>query len=99
MDARRWPLPELRGPAERRGPLILAAVARGLRVTAIRVAVQADSPGYPEVEGEARVSSVVSGTACPTLQFKIREHTITLTVSTGFTGGVCGDIAAGKKLA
>src|SRR5713226_1691041 len=39
-------------------------------VTAMLVRIQSESPGHPEVEGEARVSSLVAGTACPTLKFK-----------------------------
>ncbi len=66
--------------------------------TATSIIVQADSPGHPVVEGDAHVTSLVSGTACPMLKFKIEEWAVTLDASTVFTGGVCGDIAAGKRL-
>jgi len=70
----------------------------GNSVIATRIEVQHDSPGHPEVEGEARVSSLVAGTACPALKFKIEEWTVTLGPSTVFTGGMCADIAVGKRL-
>jgi Domain of unknown function (DUF5666) len=70
-------------------------------VLATRIAVQTDNrgPGGPEAEGEARVTSLVSGTGCPTLTFRIEEWTVSVNGSTVFTGGTCANIAAGKKLA
>jgi hypothetical protein len=67
-------------------------------VLATQISVQSDSPGTPVVEGDGKVSSLVSGTACPALKFVIEEYTVTLGASTTFIGGSCADVAAGKKL-
>lgn len=67
-------------------------------VLATRISVQSDSPGSPVAEGDGKVSRLVPGTACPALTFLIEEYTVTLTASTTFVGGSCGDVAAGKKL-
>jgi hypothetical protein len=67
-------------------------------VLATRITVQTESPGHPEAEGEARVTSLMSGTTCPTLTFKIEEWTVSVDGSTVFTGGTCAGIAAGTKL-
>jgi uncharacterized protein DUF5666 len=67
-------------------------------VLATRISVQTDSPGHPEAEGEARVTSLMSGTTCPTLTFRIDEWTVSVNGSTVFTGGTCANIAAGMKL-
>jgi len=40
------------------------------------------------------VSSLVAGTACPSLKFKIEEWSVTLGTTTVFTGGVFADMAA-----
>jgi hypothetical protein len=71
----------------------------GDNIAATRVAVQqTQSPGHPVVEGDGRVTSLVAGTACPTLKFKADEWTITLDQSTTLVGGTCADIAVGTKL-
>jgi molybdopterin-binding protein len=67
-------------------------------VAASRISVQSDSPGHPEVEGESRVTSLVSGTSCPALQFMVDEWTVTTQAATVFVGGTCADVAAGKKV-
>lgn len=66
-------------------------------VVASRVSVQ--NRDQRDVEGEARVTSLVSGTACPALTFRIEEWTISVDASTMFTGGSCADIAAGRRIA
>jgi hypothetical protein len=67
-------------------------------VSATRLGVQSQSPGYPVAEGEGRVGSLVSGTTCPALTFMIEEYTVTLSASTTFVGGTCSDVAVGRKL-
>jgi hypothetical protein len=41
---------------------------------------------------------VFSSTSCPTLKFMVEEYTVTLTTSTTFVGGTCGDIVVGRRL-
>jgi hypothetical protein len=68
-------------------------------VAATVITVKRDEPRpAPEAEGEGFVTALVDGASCPSLQFKISEYTITLTATTQFSGGVCADIAAGRKL-
>jgi len=67
-------------------------------VIATRVEIQNESPGHPEVEGESRVTSLVSGTSCPALKFKVDEWTVTLSASTTFVNGACADVAVGRKV-
>src|SRR5262245_15799714 len=67
-------------------------------IRATRLGVQSPSPGYPEAEGEGRVSSLVAGTTCPALTFMIDEYTVAVTASTTFVGGSCSDVAVGRKL-
>lgn len=67
-------------------------------VTATRIEIQNESPGHPEIEGDARISSLVAGTSCPTLQFKVEQWTVTLQASTEFVNGTCANIAVGKKV-
>ena len=67
-------------------------------VVATMISVQSDSPGFPVIEGEAHVTSLVSGTSCPTLKFKVDEWTVTLSASTIFNNGTCADVAVGKKV-
>jgi hypothetical protein len=51
-----------------------------------------------EVEGEGIISSVTSGTSCPTLQFLIGSHVIKLDGATAFPKGACTDLKAGSKV-
>jgi hypothetical protein len=44
------------------------------------------------------VTSLVSGTACPTLQFMISTYVIKTDAATAYSGGSCADIKAGTKL-
>jgi Domain of unknown function (DUF5666) len=67
-------------------------------VEATTIQVQSNSPGFPVIEGDGHVSSLVSGTSCPALKFKIEDWTVTLDSSTVFTGGSCTGVAVGKKL-
>jgi uncharacterized protein DUF5666 len=50
------------------------------------------------VSAEVSVSSLVSGTACPSLSFMVGPYTISVSPTTTFEQGTCVDIAAGKKL-
>ena len=50
------------------------------------------------VEGEERVSSLVTGTSCPALSVMIGTVKVSLTASTVFEAGTCADIAVGAKL-
>jgi hypothetical protein len=67
-------------------------------VEATSIQVQSDSPGFPVIEGDGRVSSLVSATSCPALKFMSGEWTVTLGSSTVFTNGSCTDIAVGLKV-
>lgn len=52
-------------------------------VTASAISVRTEtSRPEPEAEGEGFVTGLVADSACPALQFKISEYTITLTAST-----------------
>jgi hypothetical protein len=72
-------------------------------VLATRIAVQTDNsgPGHPDhpvIEGEARVTSLMSGTSCPALTFQIEEWTVSVDASTAFVSGTCASIKPGTKL-
>jgi len=67
-------------------------------VVATRIAVQSESPGHPEAEGESRVTSVMAGSTCPALTFRIDDWTISVDGSTTFNDGACANIAAGRRL-
>jgi hypothetical protein len=68
-------------------------------VTASAISVRSEAPKPdPEAEGEGFVTGLVTGTACPALQFRISEYTITVTASTQFVGGSCESVAIGKKV-
>jgi hypothetical protein len=77
---------------------VTGAVAGDGRVLASRLAVRTEAPRYPAAEGEGRVGSLVSGTACPSLTFTIGEYTVTLNGATAFIGGTCTDVAVGRRL-
>jgi len=64
---------------------------------ASRVKIQNESPGEPEIE-EARISSLVAGTSCPTLKFMVGPWTVTLQASTVFVNGTCANVAVGKRV-
>ena len=67
-------------------------------VVATSIQIQSQSPGHPVVEGNGRVTGIVSG-ACPALVFMAEEvWTVTLSESTTFVNGTCADIAVGKKV-
>ena len=70
----------------------------GDSIVASRIDVQSQSPGHPVVEGDGRVTSLVTGTSCPALQFKAEEWTVTLDANTVFVNGTCADVAAGRKV-
>ena len=67
-------------------------------VAASRISVQSDSAARPAIEGEGRVTSLVVGSACPSLAFMIEQYTVTVDAATTFAGGTCDDIAAGRRL-
>ena len=60
--------------------------------------IQIKQPEVETVEGEGRVTSLVVGTACPTLQFVVEGITIKTSAATSFEGGTCLDIKAGTKV-
>jgi uncharacterized protein DUF5666 len=72
----------------------------GDAIVATRIQVQQPQvPGHPVIEGDGRVTSLVTGTSCPALHFKAEEEwTVTLDASTTFVGGTCADIAVGRKV-
>ena len=51
-----------------------------------------------EVEGEGRVTQLIDGTACPTLQFMVEGIRVSTTGATRFEDGSCGDILLGVKI-
>jgi len=51
-----------------------------------------------EVEGEGRVTQLIDGTACPTLQFMVEGILVTTTGATRFDDGSCADILLGVKI-
>jgi hypothetical protein len=67
-------------------------------VTASSINIQGGETHREAVEGDGGVTSLVAGTACPTLTFKIGEHTISVDSATEYVGGVCADIKAGVKV-
>src|SRR5436190_851798 len=83
---------------------VLAGVkieAKGTRqvdgaIVASRIEVK-DRAG-DEVEGEGRVTSLVDGTSCPTLQFMVEGIRVSTTGATRFEDGSCGDILLGVKI-
>ena len=44
------------------------------------------------------MTALVTGTACPTLKFEIREFTIAVDSSTEYVGGTCADIKVGVNV-
>lgn len=68
----------------------------GNSVVASRIAVQNDP--RPPIEGEGRVTRLITGTNCPTLTFMISEYSVALDASTTFVGGTCADVAPGRLL-
>ena len=48
-----------------------------------------------DVEGEGRVTSLVAGTVCPTLQFVVEGITVTATAATLYERGTCADLQPG----
>jgi hypothetical protein len=74
----------------------VAGTMTGSSVVATRIAVQNDP--RPPIEGEGRVTRLVSGTSCPALTFMIDEYTVALDASTTFVGGSCADVAPGRRL-
>jgi hypothetical protein len=50
------------------------------------------------MEGEGHVSSIVAGTACPTLAFMVGTVKVTLTAATMFEGGTCASIKNGSDV-
>ncbi len=62
------------------------------------VAQLASAADTGDVEGEGRVTSLVAGTACPTLQFIVEGITVKTSAATSFEGGTCLDIQPGTKI-
>ena len=60
--------------------------------------IQIKQPELETVEGEGRVTSLVVGTVCPTLQFVVEGITVTTSAATSFEGGTCLDIQPGTKI-
>jgi hypothetical protein len=61
----------------------------------LKPATHAEEP----VEGEATVTSVRAGTACPALEFTLAErYVVKVTASTAYQGGTCADIKTGTKM-
>jgi len=72
-------------------------------VLATRIAVQTDNsgpgrPDHPEIEGDARVASLMAGTSCPTLTFRVDEWTVIVDATTTFVSGSCADITPGRHV-
>ncbi|MBI3403161.1 MAG: hypothetical protein HY048_17245 [Acidobacteria bacterium] len=77
---------------------VRGAVGADGSVTASSVTIQGGETHREAVEGDGGVTSLVTGTACPALSFKIGEYTISVDSSTLYVGGTCADIKAGAKV-
>src|SRR4051812_43463829 len=44
------------------------------------------------------ITSLVAGTSCPALQFRVSTYLIKTSTSTAYEGGSCGSLQAGTKL-
>jgi hypothetical protein len=66
-------------------------------ITATRVSVNGVDQSQPEDEGDG-VVSLVTGTSCPTLSFKMEEFTVSTTATTTYVGGACASIVPGARL-
>src|SRR6266581_9581096 len=51
-----------------------------------------------EVEGEGRVTQLIAGTACPTLQFIVEGVRVRTTAATRFDDGSCSNILKGVRV-
>jgi len=72
-------------------------------VLATRISVQTDSrgpggPDHPVIEGDAHVASLVAGTSCPALTFRVDEWTVTVDATTTFVNGTCADLKPGRHV-
>ena len=57
----------------------------------------APTPTPTPVQADVTVSSIVSGTDCPYLQFMVSNYVLQLASATHYTGGACADVKAGVK--
>jgi len=68
-------------------------------VLATRISVQTDNNGtHPQIEGDAHVTSLVTGTSCPALTFRVDEWTVIVDASTTIVNGTCASIKTGQHL-
>jgi hypothetical protein len=84
------PASTLVAPATAAGMPFEIAIAGG-RITAQTGTTTTEAPALA-------VTSVVSGTSCPSLQFMINNYLIKTDSATAYSGGSCADIKAGTKL-
>src|SRR6266550_848920 len=57
-----------------------------------------DQPVITASETSIVITSLVPGTACPTLQFKVQTYLIKTDATTRYEGGSCSSLQAGTKL-
>jgi hypothetical protein len=70
-------------------------------IVVLSIAVKEVDPagGVPHVvEIGLKVSDVPPGTSCPLLVFKAGSHTVKTSLETEYVGGLCSDIAVGRRL-
>src|SRR3954452_17468083 len=76
---------------------VLGSAPSGTAVTASAAALASLLPREATATPVA-VTSVVSGTSCPTLQFMISTYTFKVSASTQYTGGACANIQVGARI-
>lgn len=73
-------------------PLTIQGTLVGTTVTATHISLKGNHP--TEVEGNATILSLVTGTTCPTLSFLVEGHRINADAQTIYRNGTCTDLAA-----
>src|SRR5439155_807408 len=80
------------------GVKIEAKGTRQLDGSIVASRIEIEDRAGDDVEGEGRVTSLVDGTSCPTLQFMVEGIRVSMTGATRFEDGSCGDILLGVKI-
>ena len=70
----------------------------GTNIVASRIEFKGQEPAQEHEEEGDGVVSLVTGTSCPTLSFKMEEFTVSTTAATTYVGGACANIVPGAQL-